>query len=407
MADETSSNIKIKCEDVWKVFGNGGEDIISGWDQYKDMNKVERLKKTGCVVGTRQASFKVAEGEIFCLMGLSGSGKSTLLRCINRLHEPTAGKVFIDNQDITALSAPELRDVRREKMGMVFQHFALLPHRRLVKNAAFGLEIQGLEKKEREKKAYEALELVGLKGWEKAYPYELSGGMQQRVGLARALATDPEILLMDEAFSALDPLIKRQMQDEFVKLIKKVKKTIIFVTHDLHEALRIANHIAIMKDGAIVQQGTPAQIVLNPAKGYVEEFVQDLPKTKFITAQDIMQKLDKWVMPVGSSSEEVTNKMNENNLRYIFLVDENQKIQDTVDYFNLTLLDGFFKSIEDIPKNKRPTHYPTISVSSDTFLESLLDQAADTKVPIVVNDSQGKLQGIISRETILTSLQSA
>jgi glycine betaine/proline transport system ATP-binding protein len=407
MADETSSNIKIKCEDVWKVFGSNGIDIIKNWDQYKDMNKVERLKKTGCVVGTQQASFQVGEGEIFCLMGLSGSGKSTLLRCINRLHEPTAGKVFIDNQDVTALSSLDLREIRRQKTGMVFQHFALLPHRRLVKNAAFGLEIQGIDKKEREKKAYEALELVGLKGWEKSYPYELSGGMQQRVGLARALATDPEILLMDEAFSALDPLIKRQMQDEFVKLIKKVKKTIVFVTHDLHEALRIANHIAIMKDGAIVQQGTPAQIVLNPAKGYVEEFVQDLPKTKFITAQDIMQKPDKWVLPAGSTKDAVINKMNENNLRFAFLVDENQKIQDTVDFFSLNSFNGSSKTIEDIPKGNGVTNYPTVTVSGDTFLESLLDQAADTKVPIVVNDSQGRLQGIISRETILTSLQSA
>ena len=405
MAHDTTA--KIKCEDIWKVFGDQGQDIIKDWGRYKDMNKVERLKKTGCVVGTRQASFQVAKGEIFCLMGLSGSGKSTLLRCINRLHEPTAGKVFIDNQDITALSGLELREIRRQKTGMVFQHFALLPHRRLVKNAAFGLEIQGLEKKEREKKAYEALELVGLKGWEKSYPYELSGGMQQRVGLARALATNPEILLMDEAFSALDPLIKRQMQDEFVKLIKKVKKTIVFVTHDLHEALRIANHIAIMKDGAIVQQGTPAEIILNPAKGYVEEFVKDLPKTKFITAQDIMQAPDKWILSVGSTSEELTNKMSENNLRYAFIVDENQKIQDTVDYFDLTLLNGSSRSVEDIPKDRRSTHYPTLSVSGDTFLESLLNKAADTKVPIVVNDSQGKIQGVISRETILTALQSA
>ncbi|WP_457552973.1 quaternary amine ABC transporter ATP-binding protein [Desulfobacula sp.] len=405
MAYETSP--KIKCEDVWKVFGSGSEDIIKNWDQYKEMNKVERLEKTGCVVGTRQASFQVSEGEIFCLMGLSGSGKSTLVRCINRLHEPSAGKVFIDNQDITTLSDLELRNVRRKKMGMVFQNFALLPHRRLVNNAALGLEVQGVDKKEREKKAFEALELVGLKGWEKNYPYELSGGMQQRVGLARALATNPEILLMDEAFSALDPLIKRQMQDEFVKLIKKVKKTIVFVTHDLHEALRIANHIAIMKDGAIVQQGTPAQIVLNPAKGYVEEFVKDLPKTKFITARDIMQKPDNWVLPVDCTTEELVNKMNKHTLRYAFLVDENQKVKDTVDYFSFLASNGFSKPIEEIPQEKRPSFYPTISVSGDTFLESLLNKAADTKVPIVVNDDQGKIQGIVPRETILMALQSA
>ncbi|MBU1345090.1 MAG: glycine betaine/L-proline ABC transporter ATP-binding protein [Proteobacteria bacterium] len=398
---------KIRCENVWKVFGHGAENIVSNWEQYKTMNKVERLEKTGCVVGTRSATFEVAPGKIFCLMGLSGSGKSTLLRCINRLHEPSFGKVFIDDQEITSLNPQEMRTVRREKTGMVFQHFALLPHRRLIDNAAFGLEVQGLDKKTREQKACEALELVGLKGWEKSYPYELSGGMQQRVGLARALATNPEILLMDEAFSALDPLIKRQMQDEFVKLIKKVKKTILFVTHDLHEALRIANHIAIMKDGAIVQQGTPAQIVLNPAKGYVEEFVKDLPKTKFITARDIMQKPDMWVMPVGSTSEELLNKMNKNNLRYAFLVDENQQIKCTVDYFSLRSSNGSSISIADIPKDQLSPYYPLITVSGNTFLESLLNKAADTKVPIVVTDSQGRIEGVISRETMLVSLQSA
>jgi len=338
---------------------------------------------------------------------LSDSGKSTLLRCINRLHEPTAGKVIIDGQDITALSGLDLRKVRREKMGMVFQHFALLPHRRLVANAGFGLEIQGVSKKECEKKAYEALELVGLKGWEKSYPFELSGGMQQRVGLARALATNPEILLMDEAFSALDPLIKRQMQDEFVKLIKKVKKTIVFVTHDLHEALRIANHIAIMKDGAIVQQGTPSQIVLKPAKGYVEEFVQDLPKTKFITAQDIMDSPDDWLLPIGSSLQEILGKMNEKNLRFSFLVDENGQIQETVDYFSVNSFVDSHQSVEDVPEGQLSPHYQLESVTSDTFLESLLSTAANTKVPIVVSDKQGKVQGIISRETILSSLQSA
>jgi len=405
MANETTP--KIKCEDVWKVFGPVAQDIIRDWDQYKEMDKVERLAKTGCVVGTQQASFQVGEGEIFCLMGLSGSGKSTLLRCINRLHEPTAGKVFIDNQDITSLSGLELRKIRREKTGMVFQHFALLPHRRLVANAAFGLEVQGVSKKEREQKAYEALELVGLKGWEKSYPFELSGGMQQRVGLARALATNPEILLMDEAFSALDPMIKRQMQDEFVKLIKKVKKTIVFVTHDLHEALRIANHIAIMKDGYIVQQGTPAEIVLKPAKGYVEEFVQDLPKTKFITGQDIMEKPDDWVMPISSSANKVFDKMTEKNIRFAFLADENGRIQKTVDYFVLGPLIEAQTSINDISEYELSPSYQLASVSSNTFLESILSKAADTKVPIVVNDTQGIVQGVISREIMLQSLQSA
>ena len=397
---------KIICEDVWKVFGKNSADIIKNWDRYKDMNKVERLEKTGCVVGTRQASLKVREGEIFCLMGLSGSGKSTLLRCINRLHEPSAGKVFIDNEDIMGLSGQELRKIRREKTGMVFQHFALLPHRKLIKNAAFGLEVQGVPKKERERKAIEALELVGLKGWENSYPFELSGGMKQRVGLARALATNPEILLMDEAFSALDPLIKRQMQDEFVNLIRKVKKTIVFVTHDLHEALRIANHIAIMKDGYIVQQGTPADIILHPEKGYVEEFVKDLPKTKFITAQDIMQKPDNWVVPMGSGTDVIVNKMNEFNLRFCFFIDENQRIHEPIDFFCLAKDDGGLRDVNDIPKGKR-SNLPMVTVTGDTFLENLLSKATSTKVPIVVNDEDGRVQGIISREIILTTLQSA
>jgi len=220
-----NSSTRIRCVDLWKVFGPNPERVIDQWSMLDpDITKTELLDKTGCVVGVRDASFSIAEGEIFVLMGLSGSGKSTLLRCINRLHEPTHGKVFIDDQEVTSLSFQELRNLRSKKTGMVFQHFALLPHRRVIENVGYGLEIQGIGKAKRESKAMESLELVGLKGWEKSYPHELSGGMQQRVGLARALATDPEILLMDEAFSALDPLIRRQMQDEFINLIKVVKR---------------------------------------------------------------------------------------------------------------------------------------------------------------------------------------
>jgi len=318
MSEETPP--KIRCEGLWKIFGPAPEKVIRNWDSLKQLDKIERLKQTGCVVGTREASFNVRQGEIYCLMGLSGSGKSTLLRCINRLHDPTQGEVFIDDEELTALSHQELRDLRRRKIGMVFQHFALLPHRQIIQNVSFGLEIQGINKSEREKKAHEAIELVGLNGWEKSYPYELSGGMQQRVGLARALATDPEILLMDEAFSALDPLIRRQMQEEFVKLIKKVRKTIIFVTHDLNEALRIANHIAVMKDGAIVQQGTPADIVLHPETDYVAEFVKDLPKMKFITASDIMEKPEKWLIKEGLTVSNILGIMDNEHLRFCFVV---------------------------------------------------------------------------------------
>ena len=401
------SSYKIRCETVWKVFGPDPKRIIENWESHREMDKVERLKETGCVVGTREATFNVERGEIYCLMGLSGSGKSTLLRCINRLHEPTAGKVFIDNEEITALSGLKLRELRRKKTSMVFQHFALLPHRRLLRNAAFGLEIQGVDKGEREKKAHEALELVGLKGWEKSYPYELSGGMQQRVGLARALATDPEILLMDEAFSALDPLIRRQMQDEFVKLIKKVKKTIVFVTHDLNEALRIAGHLAVMKDGEIVQQGTPADIVLHPETDYVAEFVRDLPKIKFITANDIMQKPEKWLVKAGESISSIYNKMDKEYLRFAFIVGEDQRIQNVVDYFRLMGESGIENPDAPPPGNRLSSDFPLISATPNTFLEDLLTEGAKSKVPIVIKNQEDRVVGIIPRETLLTALTSA
>lgn len=399
------NSYKIVCENVWKVFGPNPQRIIENWSEYQDMDKVQRLDKTGCVVGARQADFKVERGEIYCLMGLSGSGKSTLLRCVNRLHEPTAGTISIDDQDITQLAQNQLREFRRAKTGMVFQHFALLPHRKVIANVAFGLEIQGVSKAERERSALEAIELVGLKGWENSYPYELSGGMQQRVGLARALAPDPEILLMDEAFSALDPLIRRQLQDEFVSLIKQVQKTILFVTHDLNEALRIAGHIAIMKDGAIVQQGRPADIVLHPTPGYVEEFVRDLPKIKFITAYDIMESPDPWLQSKDMTLESIRNNMEEARDRFNFLVDENNRVIKIIDYYRLGEIETDPQS--PCPPDAYPCRFPLETATTNTFLEELLQLGADSKVPIVVNDDQGQIKGIITREILLTALTSA
>ena len=393
---------KIKCENLWKVFGPHPDGIIQNWKQYKGLNKVELLKKTGCIVGTRAATFEVQKGEIFCIMGLSGSGKSTLLRCINRLHEPTEGSVIIDGQEITGLSEASLREFRRAYTGMVFQHFALLPHRCLIENAALGLEIQGVAKKEREKKAAEALETVGLKGWERSYPYELSGGMQQRVGLARALTTDPKILLMDEAFSALAPLIRRQMQDEFVNLIKKVKKTIVFVTHDLNEALRIADRIAVMKDGIIVQQGTPAELVLKPENDYVEEFVRDLPKIKFITAQDIMQDTERYTVRPGDTTESVINKMNQKNLRFVYVADAEQRIVGALDYFQINSANGNIRMFDPPPEKQMIKKFPT--ALKNTFLEELLTIGSDCKIPIAVRDEQERLQGIIPLDKLLNAL---
>jgi glycine betaine/proline transport system ATP-binding protein len=277
----------VSCRSVWKVYGPKADRIVGSPDAA--LSRQELLEKTGCVAAVRDVSFEVAEGEVFVVMGLSGSGKSTLVRMINRLHDPTSGQVLIDGEDVVKLDDERLRELRRRKISMVFQHFGLFPHRRIVENVAFGLEVQGVEKDERNAKASEILEVVGLGGWGNSYPDELSGGMQQRVGLARALATDPEIMLFDEPFSALDPLIRRDMQDEVLKLQRELKKTMIFITHDLMEALKLGNRIAIMKDGAFVQVGTPEEVVAHPADSYVADFIRDVPRAHVLTARTIME----------------------------------------------------------------------------------------------------------------------
>ena len=277
----------VSCRSVWKVYGPKADRIVGSPDAA--LSRQELLEKTGCVAAVRDVSFDVTEGEVFVVMGLSGSGKSTLVRMINRLHDPTSGQVFIDGEDVVKLDDERLRELRRRKISMVFQHFGLFPHRRIVDNVAFGLEVQGVEKDERIMKATEVLEVVGLAGWGNSYPDELSGGMQQRVGLARALATDPQIMLFDEPFSALDPLIRRDMQDEVLKLQRELKKTMIFITHDLMEALKLGNRIAIMKDGAFVQVGTPEEVVAHPADSYVADFIRDVPRAHVLTARTIME----------------------------------------------------------------------------------------------------------------------
>ncbi|MCB8945929.1 MAG: glycine betaine/L-proline ABC transporter ATP-binding protein [Ardenticatenaceae bacterium] len=279
---------KITCRHIWKVFGPTPERIIE--QITPDMSRGDILARTGHVVAVRDVTFDVGAGEIFVVMGLSGSGKSTLIRCLTRLIEPTRGQITINGTEVTTMNDTALRELRRHTMSMVFQRFGLFPHRRVVENVAFGLEVRGMEQKEREKAALEVLHMVGLKGWEYHYPHELSGGMQQRVGLARALAVNPEVLLCDEPFSALDPLIRREMQDELLNLQKSLNKTIVFITHDFLEALKIGERIAIMKDGVIVQIGTPEEIVAHPADAYVREFTKDVPRVKVLTARTIMKK---------------------------------------------------------------------------------------------------------------------
>jgi glycine betaine/proline transport system ATP-binding protein len=278
----------ISVGDLWKVFGPKGE-TVPGSPELSALSRRELLERTGCTVAVRDVSFDVAPGEMFVVMGLSGSGKSTLVRCLTRLIEPTAGRLTVDGEDILAADASRLRDLRRNKFSMVFQHFGLLPHRRVVDNVAYGLEIRGVGRAERTKRANEVIELVGLSGNEQSYPDQLSGGMQQRVGLARALAGDPDVMLFDEPFSALDPLIRRDMQNEIIRLHKEVGKTMIFVTHDLAEALKLGDRILIMRDGAMVQMGPGDELVGAPADDYVHDFVRDVPRARVLTLRWIMR----------------------------------------------------------------------------------------------------------------------
>jgi len=280
------ADASISVRGLWKVYGPKAERIVGSPDA--DLPRAQLEAKTGCVVAMRDIDLDVAPGEVFVVMGLSGSGKSTLVRCLTRLIEPTAGTVMIGDTNVTRADRDQLLDVRRHRVSMVFQHFGLLPHRTLIDNVAFGLEVQKVDKRERRAKAAEILELVGLGGLGTRKPDQLSGGMQQRVGLARALATDPEILLFDEPFSALDPLIRRDMQDEVIRLRREVNKTMVFITHDLSEALRLGDRIAIMRDGRFVQVGTPAEVVGAPADDYVANFVRDVPRSHVVSVGSVM-----------------------------------------------------------------------------------------------------------------------
>jgi glycine betaine/proline transport system ATP-binding protein len=281
------SDAALTVRNLWKIFGKGADGIVGTPDA--ELSRADLKEKTGCVVGVRDVSFEVAPGEVFVVMGLSGSGKSTLVRCLTRLIEPTSGEVVIDGHDMTKANERELRELRRTHTSMVFQHFGLLPNRQVIDNVAYGLEIRGMKKKERRAKAEEVVQLVGLQGFEMSYPDQLSGGMQQRVGLARALANDPSLLLFDEPFSALDPLIRRDMQNEVIRLHHELGKTMVFITHDLQEALKLGDRILIMRDGAIVQIGTPDEVVGAPADDYVKDFVSEVPKSHVLTLKWVMR----------------------------------------------------------------------------------------------------------------------
>jgi glycine betaine/proline transport system ATP-binding protein len=286
------SEPRISCRHIWKVFGEDAADKLEAARQATPGDTAaaaEALRERGCVAAACDVSFDVHPGEIFVIMGLSGSGKSTVVRCLSRLVEPTAGEVLVDGQNILTLSEAELIELRRHRMGMVFQNFGLMPHMTVLENVAYPLRVQGVSRAERHDRARETIDLVGLSGRENSYPRELSGGMQQRVGIARSLAVKPEVWFLDEPFSALDPLIRRQMQDEFLRLQSLLRKSIVFITHDFLEALRLADRIAIMRDGMVVQIGTAAELVLSPADSYVADFTREVPLEKIVTARDILE----------------------------------------------------------------------------------------------------------------------
>ncbi len=383
---------KIKVENLYKIFGKNPKTAIDfmgkGW------SREDLLKKKKLSVAVKKVSFEVSEGEIIVIMGLSGSGKSTIIRCLNRLIKPTSGKVFIDGIDVTTLSDNELRKLRMNSFGMVFQKFGLFPHRTVVQNVEYGLEVQGVDRADRRAKALETLDLVGLVGWENSYPEQLSGGMQQRVGLARALAVDPDILLMDEAFSALDPLIRREMQDELLALQSRLNKTIVFITHDLDEALKLGDKIVILKDGEIVQQGPPEEILTQPANDYVAKFIGDVDVTKVLTAQSVMVKAAVVIYP-KDGPKTALRKMKELGITSMMVVNKDRQLQGMV-----TLLDASRlaseqdKSLDSILK-------AAATIPLDTGINELFGRE---DFPLAVIDDDNRLQGLIVRGALLAAL---
>lgn len=384
----------IKVNGVTKIFGPQAQRSLTllkqGWSR-------ERLAtEKQATVAVNQVSFSVEPGEIFVIMGLSGSGKSTLVRMLNRLIEPTDGDIWLKDRNISKLNESELREVRRKTIGMVFQKFALFPHRTVLDNAAYGLEIQGMAKEERYRQAREALGLVGLDGWEQKYPDELSGGMQQRVGLARALANDPDVLLMDEAFSALDPLIRRDMQDELLALQQKMHKTIIFITHDLDEALRIGDRIALLKDGKLIQIGTPEQMLMDPADEYVERFVEGVDLSKVLTAAHIMRRPE--TVSLDRGPRVALQLMRDIGISTLFVVGKDKSLQGVVTAEQASEAARGGQSLQEVMFTDVPT------VSPDVLLNDLFALSGEAKLPIAVVQPDGKLMGAIVRGAVLGAL---
>jgi len=391
-----TAEVCVEVKGLWKIFGKKAEEILNS--ELRSATKKSLLETTGCVMAVRDVSFTVKEGEFFVIMGLSGSGKSTLIRMLLRLIDSTSGNIYIHGEDICQYDKRQLMDFRRHTTGMVFQYFGLFPHRSVLDNVAYGLKVQGIAKEECYKRAQEAIETVGLTGWEQYMPSALSGGMQQRVGIARALTTNPEILLMDEPFSGLDPLIRREMQDELIELQDKVQKTIVFVTHDLHEALKMGDRIAIMRDGEIIQIGVPEDVISKPADDYVREFVQDASPAKVFTAGRIMDEpnalLYEWqglkaaLLVLSAAKED-----------YAFMVGRSRQFLGLITMKRLkNLIQNQGTSLKDALEPSPPTTDPEV------VLEDLFPIAAEADYPIAVVNEQGRFLGEVQISSIFENM---
>lgn len=391
--------IKIKVRNLSKVFGNQPRQALALRD--KGMKRPEIFEKTGQTLALSNINFDVYDGELLVIMGLSGSGKSTLIRCLNRLVEPTEGEIYINNEDLTKLSEHDLLDRRKKYFSMVFQNFALFPHRTVLENAQFGLEIQHMAKTEREEIALEALKQVGLEGWEDAYPHQLSGGMQQRVGLARALATDGNVLLMDEAFSALDPLIRKGMQQEIQELQYRTQKTTIFITHDLDEALNIGDRIILLKDGEIVQIGTPEEILTQPADDYVARFIEGVDKTRVLTASCAMRPVRATARP-SDGPRTAARKMRDNDLDVMFVIERDRAL---VGLISARQIKNALR--EEAPNISAYVDKEVPIIHPDEPLSDVFGRFDDRSLPLGVVNDAGQLQGVIVKGAVLEELAKA
>ncbi len=391
---DVSDTIAVRADGLFKVFGRNTESAVNKLKKGTPRDKLG----SGTTAAVIDVSFEVNKGEIFVVMGLSGSGKSTLIRMLNGLHEATAGSVHIGGDQITDISDKKLREIRRKRVSMVFQHFALLPHRTVLDNVAYGLEIQGMPREEREAKAREVTQVVGLAGWEGKLPSELSGGMQQRVGLARALAADTDVLLMDEAFSALDPLIRREMQEQLLELQATLGKTIIFITHDLNEAMFLGDRIAVMRDGRIVQIGSPEQILTDPANEYVEQFVQDVDRTRVLTAESVMRKPRAVAYP-SSGPHGALKIMRDEQLSAVYVVNRSRSLLGWIT--DRDALDAVRKGVTSLDGLVREDHG---AVAKDTAVADILIPAIESALPLGVVDEKNRLVGVVPRVTLLATL---